>query len=86
MDNLKPVRWQEGMFLRPHHLQRAELYHEAMRNGRLKALEPQGWGLVHLELSEDALENFNLSVKRLRIVLEAGGLVDARNECADVIV
>ena len=76
MGNLKPVRWQEGMFLRPHHLQRAELYHEAVRNSGFRALEPHGWGLIHGELDPEPLANFTLSVKRLRAVLEDGALID----------
>ena len=64
------------MFLRPHHLQRSELYNETMRNCGLRALEPQSWGLLHLELAEEPLANFTLSVTRLRAVFEDGSLVD----------
>lgn len=76
MNFLKPIRWHEGMFLRPHHMQRAELYHESMRTCSLRALEPNAWGLIHVDWSEEALDNFTLTVRSLRVVLSDGTLVD----------
>lgn len=76
MKNWKPIRWQEGMFLRPHHMQRAELYHETMRSAGFRVVEPQGWGLSYLELDEEPLANFTLSVKQLRAVLDDGAVIN----------
>lgn len=76
MKHLKPVRWKEGMFLRPQHLQQYDLYLESREATRFEMYESHGWGLVHLELNESSLRNFVLSVERLRAVLPDGTLVD----------
>ena len=76
MKHLKPVRWKEGMFLRPQHLQQYDLYLESREASRFEMHQSQGWGLVHLELNESSLHNFVLNVERLRAVLPDGTLVD----------
>ena len=50
MSSLKPIRWKEGMFLRPQHLQQFELFLESRENNRLKTLESHSWGLAHLKV------------------------------------
>jgi type VI secretion system protein ImpJ len=64
------------MFLRPHHLQHYDLYLESREIGYLHALENYGWGLIRLEIQEDALDNHLLSVKALRAVLHDGTLIE----------
>ena len=76
MDTLRPVRWREGMFLRPHHFQQLELNLDALQVARVRALEPHAWGLVRLELDPEALTNFTIAVKALRAVFPSGALVD----------
>ena len=76
MEKLRPVRWKEGMFLRPHHLQQHDLYVESREAGRAQASGPYAWGLARLELDEDSLTNYVLSARRLRAVLPDGTLVD----------
>lgn len=76
MRSLKPVRWKEGMFLRPHHMQQHELYLESRESSRLKALESYFWGLIALEIQEDSLSNFMMSVRSLQAVLPGGALID----------
>ena len=71
-----PVAWMEGMFLRPHHLQQYDLFLESRDIAYLGALEHFGWGLIHLELEKESLNNFVLGVKSLRAVLPGGTLVD----------
>jgi type VI secretion system protein ImpJ len=76
MKIVKPVRWKEGMFLRPHHFQQYDLYLEARESCRLHSVESHEWGLLHAELDEDALANFVLNIRELRAVLPDGTLVD----------
>lgn len=76
MDVLKPVRWSEGLFLRPQHFQQWELYLEARESMRLAAIEPFGWGLIHCDYDLAPLDNFVLSIRRLRAVFPEGALVD----------
>lgn len=76
MTFLRPMRWKEGMFLRPHHLQQFDLFLESRDIGYLQALEQHGWGLLRCEFENDALNNFVLAVRSLRAVLPGGTLVD----------
>jgi len=76
MKVLKPMRWTEGMFLRPQHFQQFDLYLENREYSRFRALETFGWGLLGLELDTDALTNFVLNVKTMRAVLPDGSVID----------
>ena len=76
MSYLRPMRWKEGMFLRPHHLQQYDLFLESREIAYLHAVEHYGWGLIHLELQEESLDNFVLSVRSLRAALPDGTLLD----------
>ena len=76
MKVLKPMRWKEGMFLRPQHFQQYDLYLENREFSRFQSLESFGWGLLQCEIDEDALTNFVFDVKRLAAVLPDGALVD----------
>lgn len=75
MKLVKPVRWKEGMFLRPQHLQQHDLYLENREYSRFQSLQSFGWGLLQLEIDEEALSNFVFDVKRLTAVLPEGALV-----------
>ena len=45
---LRPLRWKEGMFLRPHHLQQHDLFLESRDIAYMQGLEHYGWGLIAL--------------------------------------
>ncbi|TDI45410.1 MAG: type VI secretion system baseplate subunit TssK [Acidobacteria bacterium] len=72
MKLLKPMRWKEGMFLRPHHFQQHDLYLEAREASRFQALNSHGWGLLELTINDDALTNFVLEVETCRAVFRDG--------------
>lgn len=72
----RPVRWREGMFLRPHHFQQWERFLESRESARLGALEPQAWGVVQSEIVEERLATFILELRSLRVVLPDGTYVD----------
>lgn len=76
MKILKPLRWKEGLFLRPHHFQHLDLYLESRENNRLTALESFGWGLLQMDLDDDSLSNFVLKIESLRAVLPEGSYID----------
>lgn len=76
MTFLRPLRWKEGMFLRPHHLQQFDLYLESRDIGYLRALEHHGWGLLRCDFDNDALNNFVLAIRSLQAILPDGTLVD----------
>lgn len=75
MKSLRPVRWKEGMFLRPHHLQQFDLYLETRETERLRAVETHAWGIVRFEVHTEALDNFALHVSELEAVFPDGTYV-----------
>lgn len=66
------VHWNEGLFLQPHHLQRAQRgLLERLRAERRLAW-PYPWGIIEARLSRDELENFRLRFDKLRAVMPSG--------------
>jgi type VI secretion system protein ImpJ len=55
MKPLQRVVWKEGMFMSPQHLQTQDAFHEALLAARLTALQPYPWGVLHLEVDQEAL-------------------------------
>lgn len=72
MKPLQRVVWTEGMLMSPHHLQQADLYHEALLEERLVSVTPHAWGVTELELDEQALEAGQLLLRSFAGVLPHG--------------
>jgi type VI secretion system protein ImpJ len=70
-----PVRWSEGMFLKPHHFQQADLYQDARLGYHLRALNPFHWGVYRLRVDVDALENLVFRVESCEVVFPDGLIV-----------
>jgi type VI secretion system protein ImpJ len=70
------IHWAEGLFLQPHHLQRAQhgLREQISAERRLSLSYP--WGLLEARLSRDDLENMRIRFDRLRAILRSGVVVD----------
>lgn len=66
------VHWSEGLFLQPHHLQRAEQSIAERLRGERRLSLPYAWGVSEAQLSRDELENFRLRFDRLRAVMPSG--------------
>ena len=75
MRPITPVRWSEGMFLRPHHFQQADLYQDARLAYHLRSLDPFHWGVARLRVDVDALENMLFRVLQCDVVLPDGLVV-----------
>ncbi|MBP7148208.1 MAG: type VI secretion system baseplate subunit TssK [Acidobacteria bacterium] len=73
---MKPVRWREGMFLRPQHFQQQDLYHESRETWTRALADPSWWGIQSLEIEESQLDNFTIAARSLRAVFPGGALVD----------
>lgn len=70
------VHWAEGLFLQPQHLQRFQ-HNVAHDNYALFALQqPYPYGVIELELNEDALLEQRVEVRKLKAVLSDGTLLD----------
>jgi type VI secretion system protein ImpJ len=77
MKTLTAVSWSEGMFLKPHHFQQADLYQDARLAYHLRSLDALHWGVMKLRVDPDALENMVFRVLACEAVLPDGLVVRA---------
>ncbi|UCD74777.1 MAG: type VI secretion system baseplate subunit TssK [Phycisphaerales bacterium] len=70
------VHWEEGLFLRPHHLQlmQRRAFEDLATERRL--LQPYPYGVVELAVSRDELSNLIVRFDRLRVIMPSGLYVD----------
>ena len=77
-----PVHWAEGLFLQPQHLQRFQR-NVAQDSYALFALhQPYPYGVIELELNEEALSEQRVVVTKLKAVLPDGTLLDVPHNAA----
>ena len=70
-----PLHWSEGMFLRPHHFQAADR-HWAERIQTSESWDhPYNYGLFSLDLSREAIANYQVQVSTCRARLKDGTLI-----------
>jgi type VI secretion system protein ImpJ len=72
MKRADKVVWSEGMFLTPHLLQQADLYHEHLLQAQVNALIPFPWGLTGLEIDREGLANGDFTLTRCNGILADG--------------
>jgi type VI secretion system protein ImpJ len=72
---LNPVAWSEGMFLRPHHFQQADLFAEERLRYHLHAVDPFHWGVLEMEVDPEALSDHRFVLLRLEAILPGGVVV-----------
>lgn len=75
MRSLAPVRWGEGMFLKPHHFQQADLYQDARLRYHLLVANPFHWGIVRLRVDVPALENMRFNVLECEALMPDGVVI-----------
>jgi type VI secretion system protein ImpJ len=73
---VKPL-WGEGLFLRPQHFQRQDLYHESRLSEMSRALHPYAWGIRSLRLDRDALASGTLRLDEIRAIFPDGEIYSA---------
>lgn len=66
------VAWSEGLFLRPHHLQQNDRYHEHLLEGRVRHLSPYPWGFSELEIDRDLAQQSKFALRRAAGVMPDG--------------
>jgi type VI secretion system protein ImpJ len=69
---LQRVVWKEGMFMSPQHLQAQDAYHELLLAGRLAALSPYPWGVLHVVVDQEALRAGQLQLLSFSGILPDG--------------
>ncbi len=65
------------MLLTPHHFQQWDNYHEELLRSRLASLVSYEWGMLDLQLNQEAIANGFCEVVRCRAVMPDGLLVNA---------
>jgi type VI secretion system protein ImpJ len=68
----RKIVWNEGMLLTPHHFQQWDNYYEELLNARAAALVPYGWGILGLQMNEEAIANGSCEVVRCHALLPDG--------------
>ena len=63
------VHWKEGLFLRPHHLQQNDRYHEHLVDARTRAVTPYPWGFTALEVDRDLAQQGKFGLRRAAGIL-----------------
>ncbi|MCL2779667.1 MAG: type VI secretion system baseplate subunit TssK [Polyangiaceae bacterium] len=64
--------WQLGINLMPQHFQFQDAYHESLVATRIEALFDYPWGIVHIDLDEQAIESGHVLLRELRAILPGG--------------
>ncbi len=71
------VLWGEGLFLRPHHFQQQDQYHEHRLQQCVGLLQPYAWGVRHLRIDQEALASNVLRILELSLRFQDGELYEA---------
>jgi type VI secretion system protein ImpJ len=66
------VAWTEGLFLRPHHFQQNDRYHEHLLEGRVRVTTPYPWGFSILEIDRDLAQQAKFGLRRVAGILPDG--------------
>ena len=66
------VAWTEGLFLRPHHFQQNDRYHEHLVKSRVRYATPYPWGFSHLEIDRDLAQQSKFALRRASGVMPDG--------------
>jgi type VI secretion system protein ImpJ len=66
------VAWTEGLFLRPHHFQQSDRYHEHQLESRVRHATPYPWGFSRLEIDHDLAQQSKFSLRHAAGVMPDG--------------
>src|SRR5260370_13172867 len=66
------VAWSEGLFLRPHHLQQNDRYHEHLLESRVRTSTPYPWGFSELEIDRDLTQQSKFALRRAAGIMPDG--------------
>ena len=75
------VIWREGLFLRPHHFQQSDRYHERLVDSRTRFISPYPWGFSALEIDRDVAQQSKFALRRATGVMPDGSPFDFPGDC-----
>lgn len=76
MSKYRKIVWNEGMLLTPHHFQQWDNYHEELLNSRARSMMPFNYGVLDLQVNQEAIANGNFQITNCRAVLPDGLMVN----------
>jgi type VI secretion system protein ImpJ len=75
MAQFRPLHWREGMFVRSHHFQQWDLHLADRLKQLIDQVEPDGWGVGHLAVSDTALQEQRFEIDQALLVFRDGAVV-----------
>lgn len=76
MSQYRKIVWNEGMLLTPHHFQQWDNYHEELLNSRVRSIQPFEYGVLDLQINQEAIANGNFQITNFRGVLPDGLMIN----------
>src|SRR5690606_4804065 len=76
MSKYRKIVWNEGMLLTPHHFQQWDNYYEDLLDSRLNAVVPYDYGVLELQINNEAIANGNFQITTCRAVMPDGLMVN----------
>lgn len=76
MSKYRKIVWNEGMLLTPHHFQQWDNYHEELLNSRVRSAVPFSYGVLELQVNNEAIANANFQITNCRAVMPDGLIVN----------
>jgi type VI secretion system protein ImpJ len=76
MSKYRKIVWNEGMLLTPHHFQQWDNYHEELLNSRVRSMMAYEYGVIELQVNNEAIANGNFQITNCRAVLPDGLMVN----------
>jgi type VI secretion system protein ImpJ len=77
MNRSSKILWGEGLFLRPQHFQRQDLYHETRLTEFSHAIHPYLWGVRKLKFDVEALAAGILRITEINAIMPDGEMINA---------
>jgi len=87
MNTNRPLYWNQGLLLQPHHFQQQDMYFQSLLDPYQRFMQPYFWGIARLEIQESALGNRAFTLNggefllpdKTHIVLPGNARVEARS-------
>jgi type VI secretion system protein ImpJ len=76
MSKYRKIVWNEGMLLTPHHFQQWDNYFEDQLASRISSIRQYDYGVIDLQVNNEAIANGNFQVTSCRAVLPDGLIVN----------
>jgi len=76
MSKYRKIVWNEGMLLTPHHFQQWDNYFEDQLTSRVQSMMQYDYGVIDLQVNNEAVANGNFQITTCRAVLQDGLIVN----------